>query len=363
MCSDTQQPFFEDQAQLEDRLPFPALEHLSITAAPRIPICGLLVTTLKTLILMPRWDGFGITRQAVVPFSPSTNELISALNDMPHLEKLHIEIDEGIFETNTMARLPKLKELRLHGPSTSAAYLFRHLEVPPNVTLVFHHIFGEIGAFLVSVPSVIRWSIADPTRVGIDHTRFHSIVSCSFSWEQDTRVYVIKGWRATETQEGAQGSLEGRLDAADVEIHVMMFEPFLVLQTFLAPFCLSNVQELDIGSPPRRMPNIQQCCQALASGDDLRSLTLRDLDGARALEILAGTTANNIVLKKIEFGTGSELQGKNVYHLHRAPWLIPVSRSYLPKFCFQARGGVQVSHESRRPCSATDSLGLVQRTS
>lgn len=159
-------PFFEDQAQLGTRLPFPALEHLSITAVPRIPILGLLVTTLKTLILMPRWDGFGTTRRGAIPVAPSIIELISALYDMPHLEKLHIEVDEEVVETDRVARLPKLKKLRLDGPSNSAAYLFRHLEVPPNVTLVFNHKFGEMeDATVVSVANVIRLSISDPARL------------------------------------------------------------------------------------------------------------------------------------------------------------------------------------------------------
>lgn len=297
-------PFLEDEdANFTVRLPFPALEHLSIVTIPRTPVTGLLVSTLKTLVLLPKWDGFGCDCPGGLIALPTTKDLLFALSDMPHLEKLHLEVDDEIVETDIVARLPKLKDLRLDGSSTPAAYVFRHLDVPPNVTFTFNRRIGRAEpAIVLLVNDTIRQSIVDPAWLGIDYTRFSPILSCKVSWRRDFGDYMIKGWREIEAGDDAR---RGRRGSADVELHFITFEPRVVLTTFLALFCFDTVQELEIGRMPWHLLDVDECCAALASGTSLRSLTLDNFDGTSALKALTVTAAKDIVLRRIGFNSGS----------------------------------------------------------
>lgn len=271
---------------------FPALNELRTTAQLSGSFTHLFAPTLRTLVLRHRTN---MVEEYAVRFEPfyatSAQELAAALQNLPLLEVLDVDLSHKMEAAPDEVALPRLRTLRLVGPTAVCAALFQALHISRDVRTELRCISEDVndGQAADATPALMARVLSDPT--AIDTTRFGRTAAAAVT-RAGASGWRISAWRNTDNIR----------PPADVTVVLPVRVDEQDVRAVLAACPLHETERVLVWPLGWHLgPGTVDLARAVAALPRLRKLMLQHFTQDMSYDLLERTTANKVVYSKTEF--------------------------------------------------------------
>lgn len=292
------QPPLEDGAPLPVVWAFPRLEELEAPYSFRSSLHTICSSSLRRLVLRP-----GVRlREPQEYYFATPAELVRSLANTPLLELLDVELIESEPGREPLREvlLPRLRTLRLVGDIRSCANVFQSLAMPRDVQIRIPFPSGRCVRSMDRIWSTIASWAGQRAEVA---SEFKPTRSLSFAVSDGG--CMLQGWRTERELSQALRSDSISELRADVQLAIPRSANNISVSSLLTALPHCSLQILEIG-PILHADNTREILARLCTIPSLRVLVMKYIFPEVALELIATTTAREVLVADVNFRQAGE---------------------------------------------------------